>query len=98
MSLLLNPTSLLPMKTIYVAAVLALVALNVQAQNQTPTAPQSTTGQPQRGKLDGVGPVKKTSLRQRLKMESKQGTEKKEPSLRPDSLRRGGVTAVDSVR
>ena len=70
--------------------------------NQAPTMQQSTSTQDNRRANPAKPQIKKPNARERMEMEKGLDTtlpkNRKQRRLRPDSLRRGGATRVDSVR
>ncbi|GAB3542190.1 hypothetical protein [Spirosoma fluminis] len=70
--------------------------------NQSPEMQQSTSTQDRRAANPPRPKLKKQSQQQRSRMESGLDTtlpkDRKQKRLRPDSLRRGGATRVDTVR
>lgn len=93
------------MKRILICAGLLCSTLSMRAlgqSNQAPTMQQSTSTTDTR-QANPVRPkMKPTNRQERLKMEagvdSTLPKNRKQKRLRPDSLRRGGATKVDSVR
>jgi hypothetical protein len=80
------------------------VLLSIRAfgqSNQAPTMQQSTSTTETR-QANPARPKMKVSRQERMKMEAGMDTtlpkNRKQRRLRPDSLRRGGATKVDSVR
>ena len=69
--------------------------------NQSPALQQSTSTTDTRQANPAQPRMKKLSQQERLKKEAGMDTtlpkKRKPPRLRPDSLRRGGVTKVDTV-
>nr|WP_293837454.1 hypothetical protein [uncultured Arsenicibacter sp.] len=72
------------------------LSLPVAAQNQSPVMQESTSTTQKRG----MGQTKKQSQREALrKQQALKDTPVTKPRpLRPDSLRRGGATRVDTLR
>ncbi|MFD2932837.1 hypothetical protein [Spirosoma flavum] len=89
---------------LFVSSMLSVVlSLNVFAQSgQAPTMQQSTSTTDTRQANPAQPKMKSINRRQRSKMEAGMDStlpkNRKQRRLRPDSLRRGGATRVDSVR
>ncbi|GAB2558635.1 hypothetical protein [Spirosoma areae] len=93
------------MKRILLFVSLLSVTLFVDAfgqSNQSPVINQSTSTETNRQANPARPKMKKTNRNERLNRESGMDTtlpkDRKQRRLRPDSLRRGGATRVDSVR
>ncbi|TAE30439.1 MAG: hypothetical protein EAZ91_10320 [Cytophagales bacterium] len=86
------------MNTIRTLIVFLLVASVAEAQNQAPTMQQSTSTQntrqanPAKPRMKAVNP---NQNREVPRDTARPGNRRK---LRPDSLRRGGATKVDTIR
>ena len=80
----------------------ALAAPSFAQSGQSPTMQQTTSTVDNRQANPPKPKLKKTSMRDRMKQEAVLDTtlpkDRKQRRLRPDSLRRGGATRVDSVR
>jgi len=79
------------------------LAVNTIAQSgQSPTMQQSTSTVDSRQANPARPKLKKTTRRQRQRMETGLDTtlpkDRNQRRLRPDSLRRGGATRVDTIR
>ncbi|GAB3642250.1 hypothetical protein [Spirosoma arcticum] len=91
-------------RTAYFISLLSIgLIINAQAQSgQSPTIQQSTSTVDTRQANPARPKVKKTTRQQRQRMET--GLDTTLPNghnqrpLRPDSLRRGGATRVDTIR
>jgi hypothetical protein len=89
---------------LFLAALLSFgAAVNASAQSgQSPVMQQSTSTATTPPTSEPMPKMKNPGLRQRMKMERGVDTtlpkDRKQKRLRPDSLRRGGATRVDSVR
>ncbi|UFH56280.1 hypothetical protein [Spirosoma sp. KNUC1025] len=81
---------------------LAFIVSASGQSNQSPAIQQSTSTTDTRQANPPQPKLKKTSRTERMKMETGMDTtlpkNRKQPRLRPDSLRRGGATRVDTVR
>jgi hypothetical protein len=81
---------------------IAFTTGSLAQSNQSPTMQQSTSTEDNRLANPVKPKVKKTTKRARMEMEQGLDTtlpkNRKQRRLRPDSLRRGGATRVDTVR
>jgi hypothetical protein len=91
-------------RVLFIASLLSLALLiNASGQsNQAPTIQQSTSTETNRQANPPRPKVKKSSPSDQMKrktvLDSTLPGDRKQRQLRPDSLRRGGATRVDSVR
>ena len=72
------------------------LAFSVSAQNQTPTLQKSTSTTRERGQNKTKQKLQKEALRKQQSIGDTPRTRQR--PLRPDSLRRGGATKVDTIR
>lgn len=79
-----------------------LTVRTVAQSGQSPTLQQSTSTQDNRQANPARPKLKKTTRQQRQRMETGLDTtlpkNRSQRRLRPDSLRRGGATKVDTIR
>ena len=70
--------------------------------NQSPAIQQSTSTTDTRQANPAQPKIKKPNRRERMRMEAGMDStlpkNRKQPRLRPDSLRRGGATRIDTIR
>lgn len=91
-------------RTAFFISLLSIAAaVGVHAQSdQSPTMQQSTSTQDTRQANPARPKLKKTTRQQRQRMETGLDTtlpkNRQQRRLRPDSLRRGGATRVDTIR
>ncbi len=91
-------------RILFIASFLSIVLTTgtLAQSNQSPTMQQSTSTEDNRLANPAKPKIKKTSRRERVQMEQGLDTtlpkNRKQKRLRPDSLRRGGATKVDTVR
>ena len=81
---------------------LSVIGMSFAQSGQSPTMQQTTSTTDNRQANPPKPTMKKTSLRDRMKMEAGMDStlpkNRKQKRLPADSLRRGGATRVDSVR
>ena len=91
-------------RTLFLTALLLAgftVSTLAQSSGQSPTMQQSTSTADKPSTNLPTPKIKKTSRREQMKMEQGLDTtlpkNRKQKRLRPDSLRRGGATKVDTI-
>lgn len=84
------------MKSSILIIMLVGCMVSVNAQNQAPTVQQSTSTTNERGHNQTKVRQQKEAMRKQQAVRDTPTTKKR--TLRPDSLRRGGATKVDTLR